>query len=89
MLPNRVILSPEALFQELDGEGVILDLNSSSYFGVDGVGARLWHLLQEDPRLGPILQQLLSEYEVERTELEQDVARFIGELSEAGLATVE
>ena len=41
MLTQRVILSPEAMFQEIGGEGVILDLASSSYFGLDEVGVRL------------------------------------------------
>lgn len=89
MLPRRVILSPEALFQEIGGEGVVLDLTSSSYFGLDEVGVRLWQLLQADPSLKAAQDTLLSEYEVERSQLEQDLEKLIGQLVEAGLATVE
>lgn len=87
-LPQRVLLSPDALFQDMEGEGVILDLKSSSYFGVDGVGVRLWALLQSDPALEPALAILMKEFDVDRAQLEEDVAQFLGQLVEAELATL-
>lgn len=89
MLPQHVILSPEALFQEISGEGVILDLKSSSYFGLDEVGARLWQLLQTDPILQNAFDTLLAEYEVAPAQLEQDLSKLLDQLVEAGLASVE
>jgi hypothetical protein len=89
MLPQRVILSPESLFQEIGGEGVILDLKSSSYFGLDEVGVRLWQLLQADPSLQAACDTLLTEYEVAPPQLEQDLIKLVDQLVEAGLATVE
>jgi len=89
MLSQRVVLSPEALFQEIGGEGVILDLASSTYFGLDEVGVRLWQLLQTNPSLQAVCDTLLSEYEVESARLEQDVLKLVSQLSEAGLAKVE
>ena len=89
MLPQRVVLSSEALFQEIGGEGVILDLASSTYFGLDEVAVRLWQLLQSDSSLQPAFDALLSEYEVEQAQLEQDLERLLAQLVEAGLARVE
>jgi len=89
MLPKRVALSPEAMFQEIGGEGVILDLASSTYFGLDEVGVRFWQLLQSDPNLQAACSTLLSEFDVELAQLEQDLAKLVGQLVEAGLATVE
>jgi hypothetical protein len=89
MLSQRVILSPEAMFQEIGGEGVILDLKSDSYFGLDEVGVRLWQLLQANPSLQSACDTLLSEYEVEQAQLEQDLVRLVDQLVEAGLAAVE
>ncbi|MEE4236563.1 MAG: PqqD family protein [Anderseniella sp.] len=89
MLPQRVVLSPEALFQEIAGEGVILDLASSSYFGLDEVGVRLWQLLQANPSPQAACEVLLTEYEVEPAQLEQDLAKLLDQLVEAGLATVQ
>lgn len=88
MLPQRVILSPDALFQEIGGEGVILDLASSSYFGLDEVGVRFWQLLQADPVVASARDSLLAEYDVEPAQLEQDLEKLIEQLVEAGLAKV-
>ena len=88
-MPRCVVLSSEALFQEIGGEAVILDLASSTYFGLDEVAVRLWRLLQSDSSLQPALDALLSEYEVERAQLEQDLERLLAQLVEAGLAKVE
>jgi hypothetical protein len=89
MLPQRVVLSPDAMFQEIGGEGVILDLASSTYFGLDEVGVRLWQLLQVNPDLQAACDTLLSEYEVESAQLEQDLLKLVAQLDEAGLAKVE
>jgi hypothetical protein len=89
MLPQRVVLSPDAMFQEIGGEGVILDLASSTYFGLDEVGVRLWQLLQVNPDLQAACDTLLSEYEVDSAQLEQDLLKLVAQLSEAGLAKVE
>lgn len=89
MLSQRVTLSPEAMFQDIGGEGVILDLATSSYFGLDEVGVRLWQLLQADPKLQVAYEVLLMEYEVEPSQLEQDLVKLIGQFIDAGLANVE
>ena len=47
-LPTQVEISPEALFQELDGETVLLNLQSERYYGLDDVGTRMWQLLAEN-----------------------------------------
>ncbi len=89
MLPRRVILSSEALFQEIAGEGVILDLASSSYFGLDEVGVRLWQLLLTDSDPQAACEVLLTEYEVAPAQLEEDLAKLLAQLVEAGLATIQ
>ena len=89
MLSHRVHTSPDALFQEIGGEGVILDLASSTYFGLDGVGVRLWQLLQENSDLQTACDALLSEFAVEADQLHHDIDRLITQLVDAGLASVE
>jgi hypothetical protein len=89
MLSQRVVLSPDALFQEIGGEGVILDLKSSSYFGLDEVGVRLWQLLKADPNLEAASDVLLAEFEVEPAQLEKDLFKLIDQLVDAGLASIE
>lgn len=84
---HNIKLSSEALFQEIGGEAVILDLASSTYFGLDDIGVRIWKLLQDGTELPVVRQQLLSEYDVGAQQLEQDINRFVQQLCEAGLAS--
>lgn len=89
MLTQLITISPDALFQDISGEGVILDLASSKYFGLDEVGVRLWQLLQADASLQAACEVLLEEYDVEAEQLERDLAALVAQLAEAGLVTVE
>jgi hypothetical protein len=89
MLGAQIHISSEALFQEIGGEGVILDLTSSTYFGLDEVGVRAWQLLQENPNLQNALEALLEEYEVSADQLEQDIDKLVRQLVDAGLASIE
>jgi hypothetical protein len=89
MLGAQIHISSEALFQEIGGEGVILDLASSTYFGLDEVGVRTWQLLQDNPNLQNALEALLEEYEVSADQLEQDIDKLVRQLIDAGLASIE
>ena len=77
------------MLQEIGEEGVILDLSSATYFGLDRVGVRLWQLLQVDPDLQAASDVLLSEYDVEPAILAGDLTALVEQLVAAGLATVE
>lgn len=89
MLDRSVKLSPDALFQNIAGDGVILDLASASYFGLDGVGVRLWTLLEQDASLRRAFEQILSEYEVSPAQLEVDLLALVDQLVDAKLVLVD
>ena len=78
-------VSKDVLFQEVSGETVLLDLESEQYFGLDEVGTRIWALLNEGQGVAAIVETLLTEYEVEREQLEADVRELLAALLDAGL----
>lgn len=88
LISKQVQLSGEALFQEIGGEAVILDLATSTYFGLNQVGARCWQLLQDNADMAAVCQQLLQEYEVDAAVLEQDMQTLLEQLSAAGLVKI-
>jgi coenzyme PQQ synthesis protein D (PqqD) len=81
--------SRDVVFRELDGEGVILNLASGVYFGLDETGTRMWHLIEQHHSLDAVLAALLEEYDAARETIEQDLIRLASELSEKGLLVVE
>lgn len=85
---KRVIASENVLVRELQGESVLLDLGSESYFGLDEVGTRMWRVLTSAPSIEAAVATLFGEYAVERDQLRADLARFVATLADAGLVDV-
>ena len=77
------------MFRELDGEGVILNLASGLYFGLDETGTRMWRLIEQHRRLDVVLTALTGEYEAARETIEADLIRLVSELSEKGLLVLD
>ena len=87
---NQKVTFAETVFaQEVDGEMVLLDMESENYFGLDEVGTAIWQAMQEKDTLKEVLNVLLEQYEVEEEMLENDLSDFIGKLVESGLVKVE
>ena len=80
-----ITISKDVLAQELDGETVLLDLASESFFGLDEVSTRVWQLLRDGIGREEVIDRLLEEYEVDREVLERDIEDLLERLAEAGL----
>lgn len=88
-LSSRMVVPDEVLFQEMNGEAVILDLASERYFGLDTVGTRFWELLSDDPSLQAAFDALSQEYDVAPERLQGDLLALADALLEAGLLRLE
>jgi hypothetical protein len=66
-------------------ETVLLDLESGMYFGLDGVGKRIWECLGEGLTMGEIAAVIVSEFEVEEAMVRSDLVEFVSDLLERGL----
>jgi hypothetical protein len=84
-LESTIEISGDVVSRELEGEAVILNLESGTYFGLDVVGTRIWSLLQEDGSLRRAFEEVLQEYEVAPEKLEGDILRLVEELRSKGL----
>ena len=43
----RLTIPEDVVVRDLAGEAVLLHLGTGTYFGLDTVGTRIWHLLAE------------------------------------------
>ena len=87
-LDRKVILLPDVLFQETNGEAVLLNIQSGQYFGLDSVGARMWEVFTSATSLRVARDILAAEYEVEPARLEEDLSQLIDKLAALGLLEV-
>ena len=87
---EQIAIPTHLLFQEVDDEAVLLDLEKGHYFGLDGVGTRIWKLLVEHSTLPAVYDALLQDgYAVDEEELEHDLEGFVQELAVQGLVELE
>lgn len=73
---------------ELDGEAVVLNVDTGLYHGLDPVGSRIWTLVQQGVSFRGLREQLLEEYDVAPEVLTADLRRVLGEMRAAGLIEV-
>jgi hypothetical protein len=70
---------------DLRDEAVILHVDDGVYYGLNSVGARVWKMVQEPTTAGKIRDDLLAEYEVERSRCERELITLLQEMSDRGL----
>jgi hypothetical protein len=85
---QKVEFSDSVFAQEVDGEMVLLDMESENYFGLDSVGSAIWNAIAEKKVLKDVYEKLLLEYDVEPEVLQKDLNDFVQKLVESGLVKV-
>ena len=86
-IPLTARLRPKAdvLVRELGGEAVLLDLDTSHYFGLNATGVRIWALLAEGGDLATIRARLAEDYGLAPAAIEADLLDLCAALEREGL----
>jgi hypothetical protein len=87
-LSDRVKVPEYVLVRHLDGETVLLNLESEKYFGLDRTGTRMWQLATDAPCLETAYGQLSEEFEVDPETLRNHFVELLEQLRENGLLHV-
>src|SRR5437773_9947037 len=82
-------VSPSTLYRQLQGETVLLHMDSGEYFGLDEIATRIWQLIVEKGDLDEVEAAMLNEFQVDRAVLSGDLARVINDLAAKGLIEVD
>lgn len=82
-----VTISPDVVFKRVGDEAVLLDFERGIYYGLDGVGARVWELLAANASLEDAAAAMTEEYEVELAAVRRDIELLVDELVRNGLVT--
>jgi hypothetical protein len=85
---NRVVIPSHVLVRHLDGESVLLNLETEKYFGLDTTATRMWELVTNSPTIELAYGQLVEEFEVEPEVLRKHLGDLLSELRENGLLNV-
>lgn len=85
---ERVFVPEKVMFRELEGESVLLNIDTDMYFGLDDVGTRMWLALTQSESIQAAYETLLEEYDIETDLLRRDLTDIVEKLVEKGLLEV-
>lgn len=70
----------DILFNEVDGEVVILSIENSQYFGLDKVGSKIWQLIEKPLSINQLVTLLKEKYDVSLDQCMNETLVFLSEL---------
>ena len=88
MSDNLVRLADNIHYQELDGEMIVLNLNTERYLSLSESATLMLHTLLESDSTEQATKKLLQIYEVDATTLSRDLSDFMDKLVQLGLITI-
>jgi hypothetical protein len=87
-LETRLSVPQQVMSRLVEDETVLLDIASGTYFGLDGVGKRIWENVADGLSLGDIATVITAEFEVDDSQAQSDVIDFATELVDRGLLDI-
>jgi hypothetical protein len=79
--------SPKTAWRVIEGEAVILSLDTKAFRGLNAVGSRVWELIDGRRSVDEIVEVIVREFDVTREQAAGDVQAFVRELLDKGLVT--
>lgn len=73
---------------DMDGEKVMLNIEKGKYYGLDGIGSRIWELIEKPHTIQEMVSALLKEYDVEEKTCQDEVLAFLNKLYAQGLVDI-
>lgn len=87
-LRSVVSASREQVSSAIGEETVILELQQGIYYGLAGVGTRVWELLREPRTVGEIGDRIVAEFDVDDGRARDDLLVLLADMAERGLVEV-
>ncbi|MBN2813714.1 MAG: lasso peptide biosynthesis PqqD family chaperone [Bacteroidales bacterium] len=75
----------DLLFNEIDGEVVMLSIETGEYYGMDKVGSYIWKIIDTPVKFRDLIDKLMNQYNVPKELCTNDTSRFLNKLKEKKL----
>lgn len=82
---TRLRRNPALIATAMDGELVMLDVAKGSYYGLNPVGAHLWHLLEKEQGLEDLVASVEAHFEMGAEDVRTDLGAFVEDMIKNGL----
>jgi len=79
------INGPDVIAESIDGEVIIINLNSGAYYSSLGSGGAIWEALAASHSIEETIALLTTRYGVEQAAIEREISGFVAQLIDEGL----
>jgi Coenzyme PQQ synthesis protein D (PqqD) len=83
------INTPPVIHQLLDGEVIVVNLDSGTYYSLDGTAATIWEAIDRGASLGETIADAAARYDAPAAAVERAVTTFVDELRREELVVAE
>jgi hypothetical protein len=83
-----LVRAGDASTTDVEGETLMFHPALGKYFSLQGVGGRVWELLEEPRSVAELCETVSSEFEIDAATSKADVIPFLDDLRDAGLVEV-
>lgn len=84
-MESTVCRTESIVTADMDGETVMMHVESGNYFGLGEVGSTIWSMLQAPIEVRKIVDRLSESYDVERARCEAETLAFLVEMRTLGM----
>ena len=85
---NKITINRKIVWREVDGEAVILNVDSSNYFTLNETGTHIWKMLKSGNTVSGITAAMSKEYGVSESRVRNDVNKLITSLKNEKIVDV-
>lgn len=78
-----------ALWTELDGQLMLMDIESGSYYQIEGIGGAIWQMLETPRSEAEIVEAIMADYRVDKEECVNDIRIFLAKLVESNVVIIQ
>jgi hypothetical protein len=81
-LNTEIKRGEDYVFNEVDGELVMMNIETGSYASMNETGKSIWEALEENKSVESVLNTLTEEYDISLETAQKDVVPFLDQLIE-------
>ena len=81
----QLTVAESVVWNAVEGELVLLNANSGTYYALDTVGADVWRFLVESHSVADTKQRMIGAYDADPEIIAADVDRLVAEMLQTGL----
>ncbi|MFJ5759867.1 lasso peptide biosynthesis PqqD family chaperone [Neobacillus sp. NPDC093182] len=88
-LDNIIVQSQGNVVSNMDGEKVMMSIQNGKYYNLGEIGGRIWDMIEKPTSVNNLIVNLISEYNIEKSDCEQQVVSFLASLKKEGLINIQ